>query len=159
MKLGILLLAGLLAACTPAVAQSPTATPAPSPGLTPAPTPRPAPAPPARPITIAGFGSVTCRTWVSEPQNGPEHIAHQQWLLGFVSGYNAFIADGASIPPDSAGTIGWVDHYGCPHGPDLPLQNGDLTIAQVGIALVEFTRQRTNYPRLWPPRPPVQYVP
>ena len=88
-----------------------------------------------------------------------EHIAHQQWLLGFVSGYNAFIADGASIPPDSAGTIGWVDYYGCPHGPDLPLQNGDMTIAQVGIALVEFTRQRTNYSRLWPPLPPVQYVP
>ena len=118
----------------------------------PTPAPQPAPAPPRQPITISGAGSVTCGTWLSEPQNGPDHIVHQQWLVGFISGYNAFIGDGATVPPSSNGITGWIDYEFCP-------ASLDATIAQAGISLVEFTRQRTHYPRLWPPFPPAQYVP
>lgn len=156
MKTRILVLVTLLAGCAPATAQTPA--PAPPPPSVPAPAPVPLPpsgrpmAPLARPLTISGAGSVTCRTWTSELQTGPDHLAHQQWLVGFISGYNAFIQDGANVPPDSSGIIGWADNEACRGSPDM-------TLAQMGIALVEFTRQQSHFNRLWPPTPPVQYVP
>jgi len=136
MRPRIVLMVGLLATCAPAGAQ----------------TLAPSPSSPARPLAIAGAGSVTCPVWAAEPANGAEHIAHQQWLVGFVSGYNAFVADGASVPPGSDGIVGWVDHCFCPASPDQ-------TLAQAGISLVEFTREQANYKRLWPPFPPVRYSP
>lgn len=152
MRRGILPLAGLLAAWAPAVAQSPAPAPAPTPMPAPAspPTPLPplvsVPSPPPgatfRWIPVFGAGSATCQTWLAEPQNGPDHRAHQQWLAGFLSGYNIFNASGATGASDSAAIEGWIDHEYCPPNPTK-------TIAEAAISLVNFTRGRTNYPALW----------
>ena len=130
MKIPTVLIAATLAA-TPALAQSPAQGP--------------------HPIVVYGYGSVTCQTWLSEPQDGADHIAHQQWLLGFLSGYNMFIAYNEGTASDNSGITGWLDARYCPVHPND-------TIATAGAWLVDDMRVRLNATRLWPAPPTPTYT-
>jgi hypothetical protein len=101
-------------------------------------------------ITLYGDASVTCQTWLSEPQNGPDHQAHQQWLLGYLSGYDMFVANNESLGSSNDGVTGYLDARYCPNHPND-------TIATAGAALVDDMRSRTGYPLLRYSAPATQY--
>jgi hypothetical protein len=106
---------------------------------------------PPPPITVYGNAAVICQVWLNEPQTGPDHIAHQQWLLGYVSGYDMFVANNESLVTSNDGIIGYLDNVYCPNRPND-------TIAAAGAALVDDTRRRISYPSLHFSSPPaIQY--
>jgi hypothetical protein len=67
----------------------------------------------ARPLPTVGVGKTACSAWTAARQHRTPFVATlEQWVLGYLSGYNAF-----APPPkdnftdyDSTNLLGWVDN-------------------------------------------------
>jgi hypothetical protein len=64
-------------------------------------------------IQVYGYPDTTCADWTRAGARDANRGAMEGWILGFVSGFNAFSPVTENIAPDtnSRGLIGWVDNY------------------------------------------------
>lgn len=102
-------------------------------------------------VTLYGAAGTTCQTWLSEPPNGPDHQAHMQWLLGYVSGYNMSVANNEALAIDgNDGVTGWLDARYCQFHPDD-------AIATAAARFIDEARSRLGYPLLRYSPPALRY--
>jgi hypothetical protein len=76
-------------------------------------------------FTLLGLGGASCGSWSAARTRGDadtEAIAIASWVTGYLSGYNHFNKDTASITEnvDTAATLRWVDNY-CRKNPLNPV--------------------------------------
>lgn len=71
-------------------------------------------------ITTVGGGSDPCRKWTEAQKEPGTRHQYQQWLFGFVSGYN-WRDPSRQIEPENVATLlAWVDNY-CKANPANPI--------------------------------------
>jgi hypothetical protein len=64
---------------------------------------------------VRGSGATSCGSWIKERKNGTASF-DQNWLLGFMSGYNHYKDDrttknGIFGSTDNEGIAAWMDNY------------------------------------------------
>ena len=67
------------------------------------------------PVTTYGFPNTdSCASW-TESREGDAHLRLEQegWVLGFITGLNAFGPNSSNVAPGTTATglLGWVDNY------------------------------------------------
>ncbi len=89
---------------------------------------------PADTFTVRGFGGISCGRWTADRREaGLPAIADQNWVLGFVTGYDAFEGNGdVGRDVDNDALAAWLDTYCQAH----PLDN----LATASQRLVEALR-------------------
>jgi hypothetical protein len=79
---------------------------------------------PGHAFRVWGAGTVSCGEWTKNRSPSELEPAAQMsnWLLGFITGYNAYRSETPDIASttDMAGLEGWIDNY-CLHHPLDPL--------------------------------------
>jgi hypothetical protein len=89
-------------------------------------------------INVYNFHSAdSCATWTNDRKTD-DALPLEGWILGFVSGANAYGETGGDIAPGvtSEGLIGWVDQYCLAH----PLDS----VTQAGFKLVRELKSRPH---------------
>ena len=94
----------------------------------------PAPAHAQKQSFIAyGAGGLPCSQWNANKDSGPlAHMQDQQWLWGFISGFNnyALAADAdAAGGMDASGMAAWMDNY-CAFHPSELIASGAQALAK-----------------------------
>jgi hypothetical protein len=94
----------------------------------------------ARGIVVYGVGLKPCGYWSSIPKRGAAHQQLSDWILGFVSAYNYYSADGRDVTSsDGRAFTEWMDRYCREHPHDL--------VAEAAHRLVdELVAKRTPLP-------------
>jgi hypothetical protein len=85
-------------------------------------------------VMIWGVGTYSCGAWTASSADSSTRVQQQQWLVGFVSGYNWGSHEGENVTADIAGIVGWVDAYCSTHPLDA--------IVQAAARLVDELRTR-----------------
>lgn len=78
---------------------------------------------------MLGAGAISCGKWAEDRDNKHLRAQRMQWLLGYVSAYNAFQSSHQARLPDGATALAFVDRY-C-------YSNPQHTVAAAAAALVE----------------------
>ena len=90
-------------------------------------------------IVTYGFPETdSCATWTQDRSKpGFHNQASEGWVLGFVSGLNAFGPNSGNVAPgtNASGLLGWVDNY-CKANPLDP-------VTSAGFKLVQELKRRT----------------
>lgn len=71
-------------------------------------------------ITTMGAGSDTCRQWIEAIKEPSARYQYQQWLFGFISGYNWRDMSKQIVPADTKELLSWVDKF-CKVNLDVPI--------------------------------------
>ena len=64
--------------------------------------------------SIFGAGIISCSSWTEDRQkDGVLSWQREQWVLGFISGYNRYVKGAKNIAAgmDADGMKGWIDTY------------------------------------------------
>jgi hypothetical protein len=74
----------------------------------------------ARGIVIYGVGLKSCGFWSSVPKGTIPRQQLSNWVLGFVSAYNYYSAEGRDVTSDDGSAfIAWMDRYCRDHPQDV----------------------------------------
>jgi hypothetical protein len=94
----------------------------------------------ARGIVIYGVGLKSCGYWVSASKKTAARQQLSDWILGFVSAYNYYSAEGRDVTfSDGSAFIAWMDGYCREHPNDV--------VADAAYRLVaELAARRTPPP-------------
>jgi hypothetical protein len=94
----------------------------------------------ARGIVIYGVGLKPCEYWSSVPKRGAARQQLGDWILGFVSAYNYYSANGRDVTfSDGSAFTAWMDRYCRDHPHDA--------VADAAYRLVdELVAKRTPLP-------------
>jgi hypothetical protein len=94
----------------------------------------------ARGIVIYGVGLKSCTYWVSASKKAAARQQLSDWILGFVSAYNYYSAEGRDVTfSDGGAFIAWMDGYCRDHPHDV--------VADAAYRLVgELAARRTPLP-------------
>jgi hypothetical protein len=96
--------------------------------------------PKASGVVVYGFPeSDSCATWTTNRAGGGYHPQEfTGWILGFVSGFNAFGPGNGDIAPSvrAHGLLGWIDNY-CKDNPLDP-------VTTAGFKLVAELKRRNG---------------
>lgn len=68
---------------------------------------------------VLGNGAQSCGTWTRHRQQGnPEWVDNGVWVVGYISGYNAFGLGSSDVTAgtDTQGVWAWIDNY-CANNP------------------------------------------
>lgn len=66
---------------------------------------------------VLGYGTKSCNTWTEERSKESSAAAHyEDWVLGFLTGANAYMPGNMLKVHSEAGLLGWVDTY-CKENP------------------------------------------
>jgi len=72
-----------------------------------------------RSVFIVGAGIGNCSAWTERKSAGPEpHVQDQQWLWGFMSGFDLFglsVAGNVAPGMDGFALSAWMDNYCADH--------------------------------------------
>ena len=94
----------------------------------------------ARGIVIYGVGLKSCGYWSSASKKTAARQQLSDWILGFVSAYNYYSADGRDVTSsDGSAFTEWMDRY-CRHHPH------DVVADAAYRLVVELVAKRTSLP-------------
>ncbi|HEY1374941.1 MAG TPA: hypothetical protein VGH50_20890 [Candidatus Binatia bacterium] len=87
-------------------------------------------------ITTVGAGGDACKQWTQAIKEPSARSQYQQWLFGFISGYNWRDTSKQVVPSDSKEVLSWTDNF-CKLNPDVPIYVAASNLAREMIKPVK----------------------
>jgi hypothetical protein len=86
----------------------------------------------ARGVVVYGVGLKPCEYWSSIPKRGAARQQLSDWILGFVSAYNYYSAEGRDVTDsDGSAFISWMDSYCRDHARDVVADAAHRLVAEL----------------------------
>ncbi|HEY1265880.1 MAG TPA: hypothetical protein VGH16_01400 [Candidatus Binatia bacterium] len=87
-------------------------------------------------ITTVGAGGDTCKQWMQAINEPSARYQYQQWLFGFISGYNWRDTSKQIVPSNTKEVLSWTDNF-CKVNPDAPIYVAASNLARQMINSVK----------------------
>jgi hypothetical protein len=87
----------------------------------------------AKDVSIVGAGYASCGKWSAQPKSSVGYLEQQEWLWGYVSGFNYFVQGNGNVGggTDGYGMSAWVDGYCAKHPLETVFQAANALIVQL----------------------------